>query len=68
LARFSERARDAVELEQLMADLIQVVEETMRPDQVMIWLPKPDKLKVRTGVDDQDKLPGFRSKLEEKHA
>jgi hypothetical protein len=68
LARFSERARDAVELEQLMADLIQVVDETMRPDLVMLWLPKPGKLKLRTDVDDQYKLAGFRSKLEEKHA
>jgi hypothetical protein len=68
LARFSERARDAVELEQLIADLIQVVDETMRPDQVMLWLPNPDKPKLRTGVDDQDKLAGVRSKLEEKHA
>jgi hypothetical protein len=61
LARFSERARDEVELERLLADLIQVVEETMKPDLVMLWLPKTGKPKVRTGVDDQDMFPGFRS-------
>jgi hypothetical protein len=68
LARFAERARDEVELERLMADLIKVVDETMRPEQVKIWLPNPDSPKLRADVDEKDNLAGVRSKLEGKYA
>ena len=68
LARFSERARDEVELERLLADLIQVVDETMRPAQVILWLPNPVKPILQSGLNSKDKLPGKRYRLEEKHA
>jgi hypothetical protein len=38
LARFAQTARDEVELEALTAELVQVVEETMRPERVGVWL------------------------------
>lgn len=38
LASFSVRARDEVDLEQLAADLVEVVEETMQPTHVSVWL------------------------------
>ncbi|UCC53392.1 MAG: hypothetical protein JSV68_05375, partial [Anaerolineaceae bacterium] len=41
LARFSQTAREEVELEALTAELVQVVQETMQPAQVSLWLPDP---------------------------
>ncbi|MEM9776952.1 MAG: hypothetical protein AAF902_20410, partial [Chloroflexota bacterium] len=38
LARFAETARDEVELERLTAGLLQVVQETMQPEHVTVWL------------------------------
>jgi hypothetical protein len=38
LARFAQTARDEVELEALTDELVHVVEETMRPESVWLWL------------------------------
>lgn len=46
LADFAATARDEVELDVLTAELLRVVEETMRPEQVTLWLrpaePRPE--------------------------
>ncbi len=41
LAQFTQTAREEVELEALTAELVRVVEETMQPEQVSLWLPEP---------------------------
>jgi hypothetical protein len=38
LARFSERVRDDVDLDQLATEMVQVVRETMQPSHVSLWL------------------------------
>jgi hypothetical protein len=38
LARFAQTARDEVELEALTAEVARIVQETMRPDAVGVWL------------------------------
>src|SRR4029450_364407 len=38
LAGFSEHARDEVELDKLASRLVEVVEETMQPTNVSLWL------------------------------
>jgi hypothetical protein len=43
LARFAQSARDEVELDELAAALVQVVEETMRPERVSLWLREHSK-------------------------
>lgn len=38
LARFAQTARDEVEIDALQAELVQVVQETMQPEQISVWL------------------------------
>jgi hypothetical protein len=42
LARFAETVRDEVELEKLTGELLNVVNETMQPTSVSLWLRKTD--------------------------
>jgi hypothetical protein len=46
LAQFAVTARDEVEMEKLAAALQSVVQETMQPDQVSIWLRPPQNSKL----------------------
>ena len=44
LAQFAQTARDEVEIEALTAELTRVVQETMQPEQVSVWVkPIPRK-------------------------
>ena len=41
LARFAQTARDETDLDALTAELAQVVQETLQPEQVSVWLRRP---------------------------
>jgi hypothetical protein len=43
LAAFAATVRDETDLDKLMASLIAVVQETMQPEQMSLWLKKSDK-------------------------
>lgn len=38
LSRFAQTARDEVEMDVLQAELVQVVQETMQPEQISVWV------------------------------
>jgi hypothetical protein len=57
LAAFAQTARDEVELEKLTAELIRVVEETMQPEQVLLWL-KPMEKKHPASLLPQESTDG----------
>lgn len=42
LARFATVARDEVEMEKLTAELIRVVQETIQPEKIFLWLKKEE--------------------------
>ena len=43
LASFSATVRDETDLDKLMADLVTVVNETMQPKEVSVWLRQPER-------------------------
>jgi hypothetical protein len=45
LARFAQTAQEEVEMEKLLAALVGVVQETIQPDQVGVWLKESGKVK-----------------------
>lgn len=50
LAHFSALLRDEVDLNQLSEHLVDVVEETMQPAHVSLWLRKPEKEEEKAGL------------------
>ncbi len=52
LEAFSTTLRNEVDLNQLREHLITVVQETMQPTHVSLWLRKPEPQRTVTGVDD----------------
>lgn len=43
LARFAASARDEVDLDELTAELLRVVQETMQPTHVSLWIREPER-------------------------
>ncbi len=53
LAEFAASARDEVELDQLTEHLLSVVQDSMQPEQVSLWLSSLDNNRWSLEVDDQ---------------
>ena len=56
LARFAVTARDETDLDTLTGELAQVVQETLQPEQVSIWLHKTNNLQGLQAVGSENKL------------
>ncbi len=58
LAAFSTTLRDELDLNQLQEQLVAVVQETMQPDHLSLWLPDFDtsrkrKTRLLPGIDQE---------------
>jgi hypothetical protein len=49
LAQFSATVRDEVDMDRLTAELLDVVDETLQPERVSLWLPEPT-IKEKTNL------------------
>jgi hypothetical protein len=45
LAQFAITARDETDMDKLTTELVRVVQETMQPERVSVWLRSPDLAK-----------------------
>ncbi len=54
LAAFATTAKDEVELEHLEVELVSIVQETLQPEQVSLWL-RPARLSPKTGTSAEEK-------------
>ncbi len=54
LAAFAATARDEVDLESLQVELVSIVQETMQPEEVSLWL-QPTRLSPKTGILAEEK-------------
>jgi GAF domain-containing protein len=56
LAQFAQTARDETDLDALLAELVRVVDETLQPQHVSIWLRKqeaPKSALASSGLTEQ---------------
>lgn len=49
LARFAATARDETDLDALTAELLRVIQETMEPESISLWLRPVDQGESRSG-------------------
>lgn len=54
LAAFAATARDEVDLEHLQVELVSIVQKTMQPEEVSLWL-QPARLSPKTGILTEEK-------------
>ncbi|GAH34212.1 unnamed protein product, partial [marine sediment metagenome] len=54
LAAFAATARDEVDLDHLQVELVSIVQETMQPEQVSLWL-RPTRFSPKTGPLAEEK-------------
>jgi hypothetical protein len=56
LAQFAQTARDETDLDALLAELVRVVDETLQPEHVSIWLRKTNNPQGGYAVGSENKL------------